>query len=195
MTRELPCIDETCTAPAVTVKPVPLCDGCSIETSLAVLPRLLANLLNQTRTEAERHRDATEAHAEPPQASPTSAPRQGLAAHQPERSSQQRKQIDEVLNLIDELGFDAVKLPLVQRRTSMAKTTAHHRLNDARAEYQHRTPLNLTDLERRAVDRIRSEGQPLKRSNIAAAVRAEGGSIATDRAGQIAVALKQHAVA
>ncbi|MET9954517.1 hypothetical protein ABZ135_23645 [Streptomyces sp. NPDC006339] len=57
-----------------------------------------------------------------------------------------------------------------------------------------RTVITLTDLERTALDRLRTEGEPLNRSNIAKAVRAEGGSIATDRAGQIAVALKQHTV-
>ncbi|MFJ1839009.1 hypothetical protein ACIOJ9_34735 [Streptomyces sp. NPDC088175] len=55
-----------------------------------------------------------------------------------------------------------------------------------------RTVITLTDLERTALDRLRSEGKALNRSNIATAVRTEGGSIATDRAGQIAVALKQH---
>ncbi|MGA4844745.1 hypothetical protein ACOBQB_00010 [Streptomyces sp. G5(2025)] len=57
-----------------------------------------------------------------------------------------------------------------------------------------RTVITLTDLERTALDRLRTEGEPLNRANIAKAVRAEGGSIATDRAGQIAVALKQHTV-
>ncbi|MER5501292.1 hypothetical protein ABT096_29385 [Streptomyces sp. NPDC002561] len=57
-----------------------------------------------------------------------------------------------------------------------------------------RTVITLTDLEQTALDRLRSEGQTLNRTNIASAVRSEGGSIATDRAGQIAVALKQHAV-
>ncbi|MFF9690526.1 hypothetical protein [Streptomyces sp. NPDC014623] len=56
------------------------------------------------------------------------------------------------------------------------------------------TVITLTDLERTALDRLRTEERPLNRSNIAAAVRSEGGSIATDRAGQIAVALKQHTV-
>ncbi|MEV8103575.1 hypothetical protein [Streptomyces sp. NPDC088135] len=54
------------------------------------------------------------------------------------------------------------------------------------------TVITLTDLERTALDRLRTEGEPLNRSNIAKAVRTEGGSIATDRAGRIAVALKQH---
>ncbi|MFE5842012.1 hypothetical protein ACFQ7N_10235 [Streptomyces niveus] len=54
------------------------------------------------------------------------------------------------------------------------------------------TVITLSDLERRAVDRLRSGNRPLNRANIAEAVRAEGGTIATDRAGQIAVALKQH---
>ena len=57
-----------------------------------------------------------------------------------------------------------------------------------------RTVITLTDLERTALDRLRTANEPLNRNNIAKAVRTEGGSIATDRAGQIAVALKQHTV-
>lgn len=57
-----------------------------------------------------------------------------------------------------------------------------------------RTVITLTDLERTALDRLRTANEPLNRTNIAKAVRTEGGSIATDRAGQIAVALKQHTV-
>ncbi|MFD3533354.1 hypothetical protein [Streptomyces sp. NPDC058664] len=56
------------------------------------------------------------------------------------------------------------------------------------------TVITLTDQERTALDRLRTEGEPLNRANIAKAVRTEGGTIATDRAGQIAVALKQHTV-
>ncbi|MFD3762084.1 hypothetical protein [Streptomyces sp. NPDC058622] len=54
------------------------------------------------------------------------------------------------------------------------------------------TVITLTDLERTALDRLRTANEPLNRTNIAKAVRTEGGTIATDRAGQIAVALKQH---
>ena len=57
-----------------------------------------------------------------------------------------------------------------------------------------RTVITLTDLERTALDRLRTANEPLNRTNIAKAVRTEGGSIATDRAGQIAVALRQHTV-
>ncbi|MFJ6785584.1 hypothetical protein [Streptomyces yangpuensis] len=56
------------------------------------------------------------------------------------------------------------------------------------------TVITLTDQERTALDRLRTANEPLNRSNIAKAVRTEGGTIATDRAGQIAVALKQHTV-
>ncbi|RPK32237.1 hypothetical protein EES39_39055 [Streptomyces sp. ADI92-24] len=56
------------------------------------------------------------------------------------------------------------------------------------------TVITLTDLERTALDRLRTANEPLNRTNIAKAVRTEGGTIATDRAGQIAVALKQHTV-
>ncbi|WP_331726297.1 hypothetical protein [Streptomyces sp. NBC_00470] len=57
-----------------------------------------------------------------------------------------------------------------------------------------RTVITLTDLERTALDRLRTDRKTLNRTNIAAAVRTEGGTIATDRAGQIAVALKQQTV-
>ncbi|MFE2498845.1 hypothetical protein [Streptomyces scopuliridis] len=57
-----------------------------------------------------------------------------------------------------------------------------------------RTVITLSDQERTALDRLRSTNQPLNRTNIATAVRTEGGSISTDRAGQISVALKQHTV-
>ncbi|MEU4032447.1 hypothetical protein [Streptomyces anulatus] len=57
-----------------------------------------------------------------------------------------------------------------------------------------RTVIELTDRERTALDRLRTANEALNRNNIARAVRAEGGTIATDRAGQIAVALKQHAL-
>ncbi|WNI34402.1 hypothetical protein [Streptomyces sp. ITFR-6] len=56
------------------------------------------------------------------------------------------------------------------------------------------TVITLTDLERTALDRLRTANQPLNRTTIAHAVRTEGGSISTDRAGQISVALKQHPV-
>ncbi|MDJ1645162.1 hypothetical protein [Streptomyces pakalii] len=54
------------------------------------------------------------------------------------RSQQQREQVQEVLNLMDELGFENVKLQVVQDRTGMTKTTAYHRLKDARSIYPKR---------------------------------------------------------
>ncbi|MFF8747223.1 hypothetical protein [Streptomyces californicus] len=54
------------------------------------------------------------------------------------RSQQQAEQVEKVLNLIDELGYDTVKLRVVQERTGMTKTTAYHRLNDARDAYNRR---------------------------------------------------------
>lgn len=51
---ETSCANETCTSLAVIVNPVPLCTGCAIETSLAIIPLALANALNHTReTESE----------------------------------------------------------------------------------------------------------------------------------------------
>ncbi|QRV32468.1 hypothetical protein I6J39_34485 (plasmid) [Streptomyces californicus] len=54
------------------------------------------------------------------------------------RSQQQREQVQQVLNLFDELGFDNVKLQVVQDRTGMTKTTAYHRLKDARRDWEQR---------------------------------------------------------
>ncbi|MFF8556554.1 hypothetical protein ACF058_27460 [Streptomyces sp. NPDC015501] len=54
------------------------------------------------------------------------------------RSQQQREQVQKVLNLFDELGYDNVKLQIVQQRTGMTKTTAYHRLKDARRAYAQR---------------------------------------------------------
>ncbi|PVC81555.1 hypothetical protein DBP12_36680 [Streptomyces sp. CS014] len=54
------------------------------------------------------------------------------------RSQQQREQVQTVLNLMDELGFENVKLQVVQDRTGMTKTTAYHRLKDARSIYPKR---------------------------------------------------------
>ncbi|MER5988854.1 hypothetical protein [Streptomyces sp. NPDC001787] len=65
-------------------------------------------------------------------------PRPGGTANPATRSQLQREQVEQVLNLIAELGYDKVKLPLVQQRTGMTKTTAYHRLNDARAEHNRR---------------------------------------------------------
>ena len=53
-----------------------------------------------------------------------------------DRAANKQNQTDQVLNLIDELGYDAVKLGLVMERTGMSKTTAYHRLNDARAQWR-----------------------------------------------------------
>lgn len=55
-----------------------------------------------------------------------------------DRAAKRTAQIDEVLNLMKELGYDAVNLAEVQSRTGMSKTTAYHRLTDARAEWNQR---------------------------------------------------------
>ena len=65
---------------------------------------------------------------------PTSAEPANLT----DRAANKQNQIDQVLNLIDELGYDAVKLGLVMERTGLTKTTAYHRLNDARAQWRER---------------------------------------------------------
>ncbi|MEW2313542.1 hypothetical protein AB0918_33735 [Streptomyces sp. NPDC006864] len=65
-------------------------------------------------------------------------PARGVPANLTSRSQQQAEQVEKVLNLIDELGYDHVKLRVVQERTGMTKTTAYHRLNDARDAYNRR---------------------------------------------------------
>lgn len=90
--------------------------------------------------------------AEPPVREPAPAPepkaqvREPAPKNQPnpepanltDRAANKQNQIDEVLNLMTELGYDAVKLGLVIERTGMSKTTAYHRLNDARSEWAKR---------------------------------------------------------
>lgn len=49
-----------------------------------------------------------------------------------DRAAKKAAQVQQVLNLMDELGYDAVTLPVVQNRTGMTKTTAYHRLTEAR---------------------------------------------------------------
>lgn len=48
------------------------------------------------------------------------------------------EQVREVLNLIEEHGYDEVKLGFVQERTGMSKTTAYNRLVEARANWSQR---------------------------------------------------------
>lgn len=68
-----------------------------------------------------------------PRTKPTPEP-----ANLGDRAANKQNQIDQVLNLINELGYDAVKLGLVIERTGMTKTTAYHRLNDARGQWAKR---------------------------------------------------------
>ncbi|KPC87239.1 hypothetical protein ADL35_08360, partial [Streptomyces sp. NRRL WC-3753] len=49
-----------------------------------------------------------------------------------DRAAAKKEQVQQVLNLIENRGFDAVKLALVMDETGMAKTTAYNRLNEAR---------------------------------------------------------------
>ncbi|MEU1127816.1 hypothetical protein ABZ371_30610 [Streptomyces sp. NPDC005899] len=74
----------------------------------------------------------------PNQQNANSEPDRNGTANLTKRSQRQAEQVEQVLNLIDELGYDNVKLPLVQERTGMTKTTAYHRLNDARDAYNQR---------------------------------------------------------
>ncbi len=55
-----------------------------------------------------------------------------------DRAAAKQNQVIAVLELIDELGFDATTLGVVQERTRMSKTTAYHRLTEARAVWNQR---------------------------------------------------------
>lgn len=65
-------------------------------------------------------------------------PRTAEPANLGDRAANKQNQINQVLNLMTELGYDAVKLAVVMDRTGMTKTTAYHRLNDARAQWAKR---------------------------------------------------------
>lgn len=55
-----------------------------------------------------------------------------------DRAANKQNQVATVVNLIDELGYDATTLPVVMDRTGMTKTTAYHRLTAAREIWNQR---------------------------------------------------------
>jgi hypothetical protein len=66
---------------------------------------------------------------------PNQEPRTPRTPNLGDRAAKRTQQVQQVLNLITELGYDAVTLPVVQNRTGMSKTTAYHRLTEARAKW------------------------------------------------------------
>ncbi|MFI6587502.1 DUF2637 domain-containing protein [Embleya sp. NPDC050493] len=68
-------------------------------------------------------------------ASTRSANREPRTSDSGGRAANRRSQIDAVLDLMRELGAEAVTLSVVQQRTGMGKTTAHLRLKAARQEW------------------------------------------------------------
>lgn len=73
--------------------------------------------------------------AEPAEPAEPRTGRHARTANLGDRSVKKNGQVSAVLNLISELGFDAVTLPVVMERTGMAKTTAYNRLIAARVEW------------------------------------------------------------
>lgn len=65
-------------------------------------------------------------------------PRTTNPANLTDRSRTKQNQIEQVLELIDNLGYAETTLGLVMERTGMSKTTAYHRLTDARAIWKQR---------------------------------------------------------
>ncbi|WP_327066871.1 DUF2637 domain-containing protein [Kitasatospora sp. NBC_01302] len=98
---------------------------------------------NQQVPEPHQREVREPAHTDKPVPNPDSTapepanpePRTTRTANLTDRASKRTEQVDQVLNLIAELGYDRVTLPVVLKRTSMSKTTAHHRLKEARAKW------------------------------------------------------------
>lgn len=93
-------------------------------------PKPRTGTTNQARTNPEptsdepRTRKANPANPKP--------------ANLTDRAAAKKNQIEQVLNLIDELGYDATTLGVVRERTGMTKTTAYHRLTEARELWNQR---------------------------------------------------------
>jgi len=118
------------------------------------LANLNPNQTNQNLPNREP-RTATTANHEPARTVPAgTANETGTANHEPganrlntrttnpanlgDRAAAKQNQIVAVVELIDELGFDATTLGVVMDRTGMSKTTAYHRLIEARAVWNQR---------------------------------------------------------
>lgn len=80
----------------------------------------------------------TEVHEPGPNLPAKTNQRPNRPANLTDRAAAKQEQVNQVIGLIEELGYDAVKLGLVIDRTGMTKTTAYHRLNEARTEWQQR---------------------------------------------------------
>lgn len=114
----------------------------------------LTNQANQKSANREL-RTANHANQEPARTSATeTTPNHGTTNHEPgankpaarttnpanltDRAAAKQNQVIAVLELIDELGFDATTLGVVMDRTGMTKTTAYHRLTEARSVWNQR---------------------------------------------------------
>lgn len=114
---------------------VPVPTAAEVPTKVPAEVRELAAPAEPAATEP---RTSTPQVREPAPAPRKANPRTTEPANLGDRAANKQNQIDQVLNLIDELGYDAVKLGLVMERTGMSKTTAYHRLNDGRAQWHQR---------------------------------------------------------
>lgn len=71
-----------------------------------------------------------------PRTSPTrTSPRRTGRGELGDRAEKKAREVQQVLNLIEELGYEAVNLAEVQYRLNLSKTTAYHRLTDARNQW------------------------------------------------------------
>jgi len=99
----------------------------------AAEPRTGSGTANPRTTEPRRT-----ANPEPRTSSRTGTANQANPANLSDRAAIKQNQIEQVLKLIDDLGYDATTLGVVMERTGMAKTTAYQRLTDARAIWNQR---------------------------------------------------------
>ncbi|KFG02490.1 hypothetical protein IQ62_01740, partial [Streptomyces scabiei] len=104
-------------------------------------PRTSATPNSGNREPAERGTAGTSpSHGTPnrePSANKTTA-RTANPANLNDRAAAKQNQVISVLELMDELGFEAVTLGVVISRTGMSKTTSYHRLTEARAVWNQR---------------------------------------------------------
>lgn len=100
------------------------------------LPTICSGSLNLALPEpVQAPKQVPEQPTVPEPDKPNPEPRTSRTANLGDRAAKRTEQLKQVLNLFRELGYDAVTLSVVQERTGMSKTTAHHRLKEARIQW------------------------------------------------------------
>ncbi|MER5988855.1 hypothetical protein [Streptomyces sp. NPDC001787] len=105
---DTPCSTNLCTAHPALLEPLPLCTGCAITVSLALVPRLLAESLGRAQA-AQREREHEHEHDAQPPARPGRAPRGPAATAGPPAPSNgvARRSDEELIAEIRAMPTDA----------------------------------------------------------------------------------------